>query len=183
MAFLWLCRRIFSHSCAQGPCNNQSTDINETPEELDMKAWLKTTANRNQKKKKNMKIEEKRSGLNGGLFIRKHFEFLAENDSQDTVSFIYNWDPPPITWTHKTIKPNGKCAKWPFAAATTTTITFFFQKSRYCLCLKDIPAQHHWPGLASSFVLVKTTLARDESIIHIELTMHKAWRNNSLFLS
>jgi hypothetical protein len=37
-----------------------------------------------------MKIEEKRSGLNGGLFIRKHFEFLAENDSQDTVSFIYN---------------------------------------------------------------------------------------------
>jgi hypothetical protein len=53
---------------------------------------------------------------------------LAENDSQDTVSFIYNWDPPPITWTHKTIKPNGKCAKWPFAATTTTTITFFFSK-------------------------------------------------------
>jgi hypothetical protein len=37
-----------------------------------------------------MKIEEKRSGLNGGLFIRKHFGILAENDSQDTVSFIYN---------------------------------------------------------------------------------------------
>ena len=59
---------------------------------------------------------------------------------------------------------------------------YFFQKSRYCLCLKDIPAQHHWPGLASSFVMVKTTLARDESIIHIELTMHKH-EHNSLFLS